>query len=190
MSSQPSSALSLADFHAWYDEEHIPLRLNHLPAFLSGARYHAADETPPGEPGWLAMYEIDDTSTFAAPSYTGLREKRSPRETDVMRRIEVLVRWTGEDLGLWRCEGAKSTTGLKVGQPSGCVVTHVLDGPDGVAVKTWAEQLVGGAKIVKGFVATRVVKILEAGQTRMGAAIAPDQAQYLVIHGTSKMHPK
>lgn len=185
---QPSSSLSLVDFHAWYEQEHIPLRLNHLHAFLSGARYQAIDETPPGEPGWLAMYEIDDISTFAAPSYTSLREKRSARETDVMRRLEVLVRWTGEDLGLWPREGAASTTGLKVGQPSGCVVTHVLDGLDGEAVKSWAEQVAVVGKTVKGFVATRVVKVLEGGQTRMGVAVAPDQAQYFVIHGALKMN--
>jgi len=81
--SEPGNQVSLDEFHDWYDNEHIPLRLNHLPSFLSGARYQSIDEI---KPSWIAAYEIDDTKTFSDQSYTVLREKRSQREEDVIGR--------------------------------------------------------------------------------------------------------
>ncbi|KAF8962100.1 hypothetical protein BDZ97DRAFT_1920776 [Flammula alnicola] len=190
VSSQPSSSLSLDEFHAWYEEEHIPIRLNRLPAFLSGARYRAIDADATG-PGWLAMYEIDDTRTFGAESYTGLRERRSEREKDVMRRLEVLVRRTGEDLGVWGEQGSARTTGMKVGRPSECVVTHVLhvDGGaeserDGV-VKDWADKIASLAGTIDTWVRMHVVKVLDSGKTKMGVAVNLEEresATYFVVH--------
>ncbi|KAJ3494822.1 hypothetical protein NLJ89_g10731 [Agrocybe chaxingu] len=104
VTSHPSSLLPESEFHDWYEGEHIPLRLDRLHEFLSGARYRAVDASSsntttygPTQPEWLAMYEIDDTATFSKPAYTSLREQRSAHEADVMKRLAMLVRRTGEE---------------------------------------------------------------------------------------------
>lgn len=192
VSSQPSALLSLDDFHGWYEDEHIPLRLNHLPAFLSGARYRAIDGSGAG-PGWLAMYEIDDTRTFGEESYTGLRLRRSERETSVMQRLEVLTRLTGEDLGVYGLPEGDNSTGLKTGNPSRCIVTHLLNfgGRGGETqerlAKEWAHDI--NSKIVNsvpGWIRLRLVKILESGKTKMGVpaeSLQNEQASHFVVHG-------
>ncbi|KIM43844.1 hypothetical protein M413DRAFT_443724 [Hebeloma cylindrosporum] len=186
VSSQPSSQLPLEEFHAWYEEEHIPLRLNHLQSFLTGARYYAVDGKD-NRPGWMAMYDIDDTRTFGDESYTGLRKDRSQREASVMGRLDVLIRITGEVVGVWGAEEGetgRSTTGLKLGKPSGCVVTHNLE-LHGNIVEEWAEETAKEAGKVEGWVRLRVVKVLESGKTKMGAAVKLDEgdvARYFVVH--------
>lgn len=210
VASQPSAQLSLEEFHAWYDEEHIPLRLNRLASFHSGARYHAvdldanakADET---RPGWMAMYEIDDTRTFRDESYTGLRLQRSEREKSVINRLEVLARKTGEVLGVWgepeSLEGTSDavrgrTTGLKVGKPSEWIITHEMkiipgDNAEGTDVDSdrkaqeWAESV--AHKEGKGWIRTRLVKVLESGKTKMGVNTElgkeEESFNYFAVHG-------
>jgi len=188
VSAQPSSQLPLEEFHAWYDDEHIPLRLNHLQSFLTGARYYAVDGKA-HRPGWMAMYDIDDTRTFADRSYTDLRKNRSERESSVMGRLDVLIRITGEVVGVWGAEEGEmgsSTTGLKPGKPSGCVVTHNLEVDDKDVVE-WAQEIAKEAGKVEGWVRLRVVKVLESGKTKMEAAVNLDEGdvgKYLVVHGT------
>ena len=80
----PSLTLSLPI--DWYNNEHIPLRLHHLPSFLTGARFSASDSKTPT---WLAVYDITDTSTFSDESYTRLRSSRSQLEADLVARLEV-----------------------------------------------------------------------------------------------------
>ncbi|KAF9479127.1 hypothetical protein BDN70DRAFT_807457 [Pholiota conissans] len=190
VASQPSSSLSLDEFHAWYEEEHIPLRLNHLPSFLSGARYQAIDSIP-GAPGWLAMYEIDDTATFGKESYTSLRAKRSEREKGVMQRLEVLTRITGEDLGVYGQEEDEKNTGMKLNKPSDCVITHSLavsgaeEHKDKIT-KEWAEKVAAEATAkIAGWARVRVVKVLESGKTEMGVATelqSAERVEYFIIH--------
>ncbi|KDR67703.1 hypothetical protein GALMADRAFT_283444 [Galerina marginata CBS 339.88] len=197
VSSQPSTRLPLEEFHAWYEEEHIPLRLQSedlRQAFLSGARYHAVDRDDEKDPSvlerWLAMYEIDDTRTFRDASYTSLREKRSVRETSVMARLEVLVRRTGEVVGVWGDgEDTGRTTGMRAGGPSGSVITHGLnivgEGDQDAVMKEWAESAARRMQISEGWVRMRVVRVLESGKTRMGAP-APvsdeERMAYFVVH--------
>jgi hypothetical protein len=86
----------------------------------------------------MAVYDIDDTRTFGDESYTGLREKRSERERSVIGRLEALTRVTGEVLGVWGAEEVRSTTGLELGKPSGCVVTYNLEMGGETCVANWA----------------------------------------------------
>ena len=190
--SQPSSQLPPEEFHGWYDEEHIPLRLNHLHSFLTGARYHAIDgkDRSDNRPAWLAMYDIDDTRTFGEESYTDLRKYRSERESSVMSRLDPLIRITGEVVGVWGAEegeAGSSTTGLKLGKPSGCVVTHNLEANSDKDVSEWAQEMANEAGGVEGWVRLRVVKVLESGKTKMGAAVNLDEGdvgKYFVVQGT------
>jgi hypothetical protein len=191
VSSQPSSSLSLEEYQAWYEEEHIPLRLNRLPSFLSGARYQAIDSSETG-PGWLAMYEIDDTATFGKDIYTNLRSQRSEREKGVMQRLETLTRITGEDLGVYGQKEGEENTGMKLDKPSECVITHSLavsgadEHKDKIA-KEWAAKIASrAAETVPGWVRVRVVKVLESGKTSMGASTAPELEAdvHFIVHGT------
>ncbi|KAF9002529.1 hypothetical protein BDQ17DRAFT_533370 [Cyathus striatus] len=91
--SEPGTEVGLEEFQDWYDNEHVPARMHILKEFLSGARFSAADGK---KPSWAALYEIDDTSTFEKDVYTRLRVERSIREAQIIKRLEVLDRRTGE----------------------------------------------------------------------------------------------
>jgi len=194
--SQPSSQLPLEEFHAWYEEEHIPLRLNNLKSFLTGARYHVFDGEDHSDkrPGWMAMYDIDDTRTFGDDSYTDLRKNRSERERSVIDRLEVLTRITGELVGVWGAdETGRSTTGLKPGKPSGCVVTHNLEVGGETGVAEWVQELAKEAEKIEGWVRLRVIKVLESSKTKMGFAVSLDEGEvgrYLVVHEFENEDPK
>lgn len=199
VTSNPSSQLTLEEFHGWYEDEHIPLRLNNLKEFLSGARYHivstSSKDSDVGKPTWLAMYEIDDISTFAKPAYTGLRENRSEREKDVMSRIDVLVRITGETIDVFPSGGSvrseSETTGMHPGRPSGWAVTHGLRVGGNAAAKEWADRMSEKMRLVSGgWARTRIVKVLESGVSRFGKAVEEDAGDpeaitspYFVVHG-------
>ncbi|GAA5882801.1 hypothetical protein JCM16303_002466 [Sporobolomyces ruberrimus] len=94
--SDPGSQATLEEFQDWYDNEHVPLRMEHIPEFLTGARYEANDSL---SPRWSAAYSISSCSLFSDPKYTKLRANRSPREGSLVSRLGVLDRRTCETLG-------------------------------------------------------------------------------------------
>jgi len=165
--SEPGNQVSLDEFHDWYENEHIPLRLNHLPSFLSGARYQSIDGM---KPSWIAVYEIDDIMTFKDQSYTVLREKRSQREKDVIERLEVLDRRTCEVVREEVGEASSRTTGLRVGNPTRWVVTHgvgrVGETEEFEPVVKWLNQVITKLEnhLVDKWVKTRVLKVLESAK--------------------------
>lgn len=93
----PGKAATVEEFNDWYDNEHVPLRMEHIPEFLTGARYEAADGL---HPGWSAAYDIASTDLFTDPKYTCLRDNRSPREGALVVRLDPLDRRTCEVLGM------------------------------------------------------------------------------------------
>jgi len=189
--SEPGDKIPLYEFHDWYNNEHIPLRLNHLSSFLSGARYRSMDGI---KPSWIAVYEVDDTKTFQDESYTVLRETRSEREIDILERLEGMDRRTCEvvkEVG----EAGDRTTGLKVGSPTRWVVTHGVDRPNGSAeinkeededeVVRWIDEIV--AKLekssVEGWVRSKVLKVLESGKTGVNFGLANEGVpSYFIFH--------
>jgi len=188
--SEPGDQVSLDEFHDWYDNEHIPLRLNYLPSFLSGARYQSIDDI---KPSWIAVYEIDDTKTFNDHSYTVLREKRSQREADILGRLEVLDRRTCEVVREVSEEAdSRRTTGLRVGNPSQWVVTHGVGKAGGAAdedeeskeVEKWLNEVVTkmGNNSVEGWVKTRVLKVLESAKTGRNVGKEQSVVSYFVYH--------
>ncbi|BGP12256.1 hypothetical protein JCM10213_000051 [Rhodosporidiobolus nylandii] len=94
--SEPGAQATVEEFQDWYDNEHVPLRMKHIPEFLTGARYAAADGQTPG---WSAAYDITSVALFSDNKYTRLRANRSPREGALVSRLEVLDRRTAETLG-------------------------------------------------------------------------------------------
>ncbi|GAA5993769.1 hypothetical protein JCM5350_000232 [Sporobolomyces pararoseus] len=93
--SDPGESATLEEFQDWYDNEHVPLRMQHIPEFLTGARYEASDSL---SPRWSAAYDIKSCSLFSDPKYTKLRANRSPREGELVQRLGVLDRRTCETL--------------------------------------------------------------------------------------------
>ncbi|BGO88484.1 hypothetical protein NBRC10512_003002 [Rhodotorula toruloides] len=94
--SDPGEQATLEEFQDWYDNEHVPLRMEHIPEFETGARYEAADGQTPG---WSAAYDIRSVALFSDNKYTRLRANRSPREGALVARLGVLDRRTAEKLG-------------------------------------------------------------------------------------------
>lgn len=83
---QPKPGLSLDQFHEWYNNEHGPTRLRLPHIFTNGLRYAATDgETP----HFLAAYDVASMHHLDTPTYTSLRENRSPREGDTIGQVDV-----------------------------------------------------------------------------------------------------
>jgi hypothetical protein len=76
-------------FNAWYDEEHVPLRVA-TPGFLSGRRFKAAG--PQDFPRYLALYELESLDVLKTAAYTRLNGERSEREANMMARIPMIDR--------------------------------------------------------------------------------------------------
>jgi hypothetical protein len=191
LSATRSSNPKFLDLIDWYNNEHIPLRLNHMPTFLTGARFRGADGQ---KPGWIALYDIDSTATFADPSYTRLRENRSPREAAVVKRLDVLDRRTCEVVFETENEGTKGlSTGLALDSPTQWIVTHGLDINAEEDVKpgsledTWRSITTVGMA-TKGLLRSRLLRCIDSLKTGVTISSSPEAQRipkYFVLHGAS-----
>jgi len=76
------------EFTDWYENEHIPLRVN-TPTFLNWTRWKAAD----GEkPTWGASYDLESYEATKKAPYTTLAETRSDREKEILKKMELMDR--------------------------------------------------------------------------------------------------
>lgn len=83
MFTHPGPELTEAEFHEWYEEEHIPARTA-LKGFQSTIRLEAFD----GEiPHWGAIYDLDSLDVLQSEGYLDIMKNRSERETSVLKRI-------------------------------------------------------------------------------------------------------
>ncbi|KAJ3575406.1 hypothetical protein NP233_g1116 [Leucocoprinus birnbaumii] len=174
----------------WYNNEHVPLRLNHISAFLTGARFEAGD----GEkPSWIAFYDIASTSTFNDPSYTRLRENRSPREAALVKRLDVLDRRTCEVVFETVNAGAESSSsGFATENPTQWVVTYGLDITEGeelgdmdILTEAW-KAITDVGETATSLIRSRLLLCIDS--LKSGVAIPSDpEAQkipkYFVVHG-------
>ncbi|KAK1229448.1 hypothetical protein PQX77_007496 [Marasmius sp. AFHP31] len=176
--STPGEKVTQDEFQDWYNNEHVPLRLDNLDFFLSGARFRDPNPPTPLTPtptttDWAAVYEITSPQVFQEPSYTGLREKRSAREASVVKRLGVLDRRTfgvvsvaekGGEGGEW--------TGLNVGSPTQGIVTH----------RSTTDKVDVGEK--EGWRRTWILEGLDSGVTVEGKQVesAKDSGVF-VVHG-------
>ncbi|KAJ8082648.1 hypothetical protein PM082_008504 [Marasmius tenuissimus] len=170
--STPGNQVTQDEFQDWYNNEHVPLRLDNLDFFLSGARFR--DPNPPQTPlttDWAAVYEITSAQVFQEPSYTGLREKRSAREASVIKRLGVLDRRTFGVLNVVEREEGGEWTGLNVGNPTQGIVTH----------KSTTDKVVVGEN-VEGWQRTWILEGLDSGVTVEGKQVetAKDSGVFVV----------
>jgi len=178
--SEPGINVTIDEYQDWYDDEHIPIRLNHLPSFLTGARYSAFDSL---NPSWVAVYDVDDTSTFFQESYTKLRANRSPREADVVSRLELLDRRTYEVIG---DENKGLTSSYHPKDPTKFILTQGIECPNDEALKGWLTANAKDLDKVEGWTRTRLYKCIDSLKYGMSIGSSEEEQKvpkYLVIHG-------
>lgn len=78
-----------ADFHIWYDTDHIPARLA-LDGFESVVRYQALE----GVPKYLAVYELSDLGVLDTESYDELKRSPSAETTRMLSSVSGFTRYT------------------------------------------------------------------------------------------------
>ncbi|KAG6918793.1 hypothetical protein DXG01_011545 [Tephrocybe rancida] len=81
-------------FNDWYDNEHIPLRLE-VPGILSASRYKAIDSV---SPSWLALYDITSPDVTQSLEYKSLVPTASTREKQIMTDLGSINRRVYESL--------------------------------------------------------------------------------------------
>jgi hypothetical protein len=76
-----------AEYHAWYDNQHVPARIR-LPGWLTARRYAAADDAE----SFLAYYDLADLAVLRRPPYLRMREQRPATEQRILNLIRPMDR--------------------------------------------------------------------------------------------------
>lgn len=84
---QPPPGLE-AEFHDWYESEHIPARLA-IPGFRSAVRYEALE----GKPRYLACYHLDNLGALDSPAYARLKAEPGERTERMLANVEGFTRY-------------------------------------------------------------------------------------------------
>lgn len=77
------------EFNAWYDDEHIPLRME-VPGFIGAQRYKAD-----GRPGYLAVYDMTEESVLASDAYGKVKNHPSDVTARMLRDVTGFTRYIG-----------------------------------------------------------------------------------------------
>ncbi|KAM0747837.1 hypothetical protein T439DRAFT_328509 [Meredithblackwellia eburnea MCA 4105] len=75
----PSSSLDQEEFNNWYNKQHLPDRLT-FSNVKSAQRYKAVDGK---QPGWLAVYELNDVEAMKMEDYRNV----VPKDQELERRM-------------------------------------------------------------------------------------------------------
>ena len=85
-------------FHNWYDEEHIPLRMD-VPGFVSAQRYRdLADDAK----GFLAVYEMTDPGVMKTPAYQEVKTKPSETTREMLSTVLGFTRYIAAETSVRR----------------------------------------------------------------------------------------
>lgn len=174
---EPGELVPLEEYHDWYDNEHIPLRVDHIQAFLAAARYEATDGITPK---WLAVYDVADVEDFNKPSYTSLRTNRSAREGGLVKNLEMLDRRTYQLVG---DNNKELTSSYHPKDPTKVLVTQTFDTKKDADALKWLDAV--SSKLGEAHARTRIYDCVNNGKT--GTKSSPDDQavpKYLAIHGT------
>lgn len=90
--SQVAPALH-ADYHAWYDNQHVPDRIR-LPGWLTARRYVAVHDPEQ----FMACYDLENLAVLRRPPYVSLRADRPATEQAILDRIGPMDRRIYRDL--------------------------------------------------------------------------------------------
>src|SRR5262245_15030796 len=94
-----------AEFNAWYDEDHIPLRMP-CPGFIIACRYKAADAA-----NYLAVYELADIGVLRSDAYRAVKDDPSERTTRMLSSVTGFTRYLARETSC-RIQGAASAVPL------------------------------------------------------------------------------
>ncbi|KAL6306135.1 hypothetical protein BKA93DRAFT_775070 [Sparassis latifolia] len=84
--SEPGPDVPEAEFHDWYNSDHIPARIA-SPVFQSWTRYTAIDGL---KPSYMNIYDLESLEATKTPAYTNLPQNRSEAEKDLIKRVSWL----------------------------------------------------------------------------------------------------
>ena len=83
-----------AEYHAWYDNQHVPDRIR-LPGWLTARRYVAVHDPEM----FLACYDLENLAVLRRPPYVSLRADRPAAEQAILDRIGPMDRRIYRRLG-------------------------------------------------------------------------------------------
>jgi hypothetical protein len=78
-----------AEFHDWYETEHIPARMA-IAGFASADRYEVVD----GAPRFLACYHLNDLGVLDSPQYRQLKSHPGERTRRMLASVSGFTRYT------------------------------------------------------------------------------------------------
>lgn len=81
-----------ADFNAWYDTEHIPIRMK-SPGFLGAQRYRDGDTR-----NYLAVYELARPEALSTPTYDQIKKQPSETTRTMLGAVSGFTRYLGNQL--------------------------------------------------------------------------------------------
>jgi hypothetical protein len=79
------------EFNAWYDEEHIPVRMA-APGFAGAQRYRR------DERNYLAIYDLADPSALNTPKYQAIKGQPSPLTRRMLDSVSGFTRYIGRPI--------------------------------------------------------------------------------------------
>lgn len=82
-----------ADFHDWYDRDHVPSRLA-VPGFTGAQRYVAVQ----GGPKFGVVYEMKDLAVLKTEAYQSLKREPAPRTAQMLASVSGFTRYIGEQI--------------------------------------------------------------------------------------------
>ena len=124
-----------AEFHDWYNTEHIPARMA-VPGFAGAARYEAIE----GSPRYLACYFLESLAALETPEYRRVKDQPGGRTERMLGSVHGFTRYL--------CEGMSDTApaGASVATDSGdsgsLLFVVALAVPDDAATEfdAWYEE--------------------------------------------------
>lgn len=109
-----------ADFHDWYEAEHIPARVA-IPGFAEAVRYElTGSEGGPQAARWLACYFLDDMAALETPEYRRLKQEPGERTARMLDNVEGFTRYIADE---------RSDTGA-AGEEAGALLAIAFAVPD------------------------------------------------------------
>jgi hypothetical protein len=90
-----------SEFNAWYDEEHIPIRMG-APGFLGAQRYRNVDG-----PDYLAVYDMTSPAALSTPEYQRIKGEPSATTKTMLGGVTGFTRYIGERFSETKRDGAK-----------------------------------------------------------------------------------
>ncbi|KAF3766445.1 alpha/beta-hydrolase [Cryphonectria parasitica EP155] len=178
---QPKPGLSLDQFHEWYNNEHGPTRLRLPQIFSNGLRYAATDAE---QPHFLAAYDVTSMHHLDTPTYTSLRENRSPREAQTIGQVDV-KRYFYDLVSERKAPSFRPIEQLADGEAEGQVLVAVentvtaVEGAEQALDKWYEEEHIPMLSKVPGWLRTR----------RFRTATSLDKEaplKYLILHEYTK----